>query len=154
MENIIIQRSQTPKEEPLPINMIYFNGQTEELFKTIDSHSTRYAVFVVDFFANWCAPCRRLGAVLPDIAAKHPHVMFIKINVEENRNLSNDFNVHILPTIKIFASQSGSIREISTIRGFNPKAITSQCEEYQKMYIPFVIIYDCNWTYENPPKST
>jgi thioredoxin len=54
---------------------------------------------VVDFYAEWCGPCKRLGSVLTKLAGKHTDVLFIKINVDEFKAVSDHYSIKSLPTL-------------------------------------------------------
>ena len=53
---------------------------------------------LVDFFANWCAPCR----VMDEIAEEHPEIKVCKVNVDEQPQLAARFSVESIPTLIAF----------------------------------------------------
>lgn len=56
---------------------------------------------LIDFFANWCAPCRMLTPVIEEIANEHPDVKVCKINVDEEAELAATFQVSSIPMLVV-----------------------------------------------------
>ncbi|MGI6714204.1 MAG: thioredoxin [Bacilli bacterium] len=75
---------------------------------------------LVDFYADWCGPCRMLGPVLDQIAEEHPGLAILKVNVDlpENRIVAQKFSVSSIPTMVQFKDG----KAVDTKVGFVPKA--------------------------------
>ena len=56
---------------------------------------------IVDFWAEWCGPCKMIGPVLQEIAEEEG-VKLLKINVDENKELSSAFNLTSIPAIMLY----------------------------------------------------
>lgn len=56
---------------------------------------------VVDFYANWCGPCRMILPYLEEIASEL-NVDIVKVNIDESPSIASDYNVMSIPTIIIF----------------------------------------------------
>ena len=54
---------------------------------------------VVDFWADWCGPCKMLAPVLEELEKAYPDVKFCKVNTDEEQVLSREFNVKSIPTL-------------------------------------------------------
>ena len=57
---------------------------------------------LVDFWAEWCGPCRMIGPVLEELSGDYPNVKFVKLNVDESPAVAQQFSVMNIPTILAF----------------------------------------------------
>ncbi len=58
----------------------------------------------VDFWAEWCGPCRMVGPVIEELASEYAgKINFVKVNVDENNELASKYNVFSIPTLAIFS---------------------------------------------------
>src|SRR5579864_4980074 len=81
---------------------------------------------VVDFWAEWCGPCKMLGPVLDEIAAEQAgRAKVAKVSVDENPDLAARFGIRSIPTLLYFAG--GELRE-QTVGVVSKKAIVSRLE--------------------------
>src|SRR6185295_14625981 len=81
---------------------------------------------VVDFWAEWCGPCKMLAPVLDEIAAEHAgRAKVVKINIDHNSNLAARFGIQAVPTLLYFAK--GKLRDRS-MGAAGKKAIVSRLE--------------------------
>ena len=59
---------------------------------------------IVEYWAQWCGPCRQLGPVLEAIAAEHAEAIdVVKINADENPQTTVKYGVMLVPTVNVFA---------------------------------------------------
>ena len=60
-------------------------------------------IVVVDFFANWCGPCRKLAPILEEVEGElNQKVKFAKINTDDNIEMAKQYQVSGLPTLLVF----------------------------------------------------
>ena len=72
---------------------------------------------VVDFWAEWCGPCKKLSPIIEEIAGERDDVTFAKVNVDDQRTLAAMFQVFSIPTVVIF---SGG-KKVEEFSGLRPK---------------------------------
>jgi len=77
------------------------------------------APVLLDFWAGWCTPCRMLAPILEEVSAAKPDLLIGKINVEEEPELAERFQILSIPTLILF--QNG--RTVKRISGVHPRDV-------------------------------
>ena len=72
----------------------------------------------MDFYADWCGPCKMVSPIIDEIAEENPQYVVGKINVDENPDLAMEFGVSTIPNLVVM--ENGVI--INQIAGARPKA--------------------------------
>lgn len=52
----------------------------------------------VDFYADWCGPCRMIAPIIENLSKVNTHIVFVKINVDEGQELARKYGVSAMPT--------------------------------------------------------
>ena len=76
-------------------------------------------ISVIDFYADWCGPCRMLAPVLAELETEYPEVKFCKVNVDNDRELDIEFNVKNIPMVAFV--RNNVFEDVSV--GFVPKDV-------------------------------
>ena len=72
---------------------------------------------LVDFYADWCGPCKMVSPIVDEIAAERTDITVGKLNVDESNSLAAKYNVMSIPTLIVFKVG----KENARIIGFSPK---------------------------------
>ena len=56
---------------------------------------------LIDFYADWCGPCRMVSPIVDKIASEHPEYLVCKVNVDDEPELANEFEVSSIPTLVV-----------------------------------------------------
>ncbi|MBK2356702.1 thioredoxin [Francisella hispaniensis] len=78
--------------------------------KLIDN--TNKAV-LVDFYADWCGPCKTLAPILDQLSKDYTKAVIVKVNVDENQSLAAKFAIRSIPTLIIFKNG----KQVETLMG-------------------------------------
>ena len=104
--------------EPIPLNDSNF-----------DLEKNKFPLMLVDFWTTWCGPCKIISPIIEQLAKEYSgKIVFAKINVDENHQLSNRFGIQSIPTMIIF--KYGEV--VDRIIGALPKV---QIENKLKIYL-------------------
>ena len=104
---------------------------TKDLEKVIPLNATQWGEKVlnsdipvlVDFWAEWCGPCRMVGPIVEQLAQSlKGKVKVSKLNVDQNQDIAEKYNIQSIPSLVLFKNGN----EIARIVGFSPK------EKYEK----------------------
>ena len=77
----------------------------EELFET--KVKTSADKVLIDFYADWCGPCKMLAPILHEIEAEYPGLIIAKINVDETPSLAIKYGIQSIPTVLVM--QNGEV---------------------------------------------
>ena len=86
--------------------------RNDEFLETIKEGNT-----LVDFYADWCGPCKMLGPVLEELSEENTDVKFIKVNVDDENELAHKYGIMSIPAVFFF--KDGEV--VSSSVGFRGK---------------------------------
>lgn len=73
----------------------------ESLEKTIVEND----IVIIDFWAEWCGPCKSFSPIYEEVSEKHPDIVFAKVNTEVEQGIAAHFQIRSIPTLMIFREQ-------------------------------------------------
>ena len=73
---------------------------------------------LVDFYADWCGPCRMVAPIVEEIAAENADVVVAKVNVDDSPELASEFGVFSIPTLVVLKDGKVAAKSV----GAKPKA--------------------------------
>jgi len=97
--------------------MAVINTQGSEF----ESLITKNEIVLVDFWAEWCAPCKQFAVVYDKVSELYPEIVFAKVNVEQEAELADTFEIRSIPFLMVFKkgiliyAESGSMPESTLI---------------------------------------
>ncbi|KAL7006235.1 Elongation of fatty acids protein 2 [Cystobasidiomycetes sp. EMM_F5] len=106
------------------------NGQvinigSVQAFDTLLTRAKALPVFI-DFSAEWCGPCKVISPVFEKLAKAHPKAVFLKVDVDDQRELAQRYNITAMPTFIFLVNGD----KVGSIRGADVKGLTEAIEKH------------------------
>jgi len=88
----------------------------------------------VDFYADWCPPCKRMAPLVEELEKQYPNVQFLKVNVDENHELTMKYNVMSIPTFSTFKENRPIENAVGAQKVEYLKDMLYRAKEYNPFY--------------------
>ncbi len=111
--------------------------------ETFEATVTADGITLVDFWAEWCGPCKMFGPIFEEAATENPDITFAKVDTEAEQDLAGALRIMSIPTLMIFRdgvqlfSQPGALPKtalddlISQVRALDMDAIRAEIAEQE-----------------------
>ncbi|HIP94337.1 MAG TPA: thioredoxin [Leucothrix sp.] len=73
--------------------------------QTFEETIEKNDIVIIDFWAEWCGPCKSFSPIYEDVSKKHDDIVFGKIDTETEQELAGHFQIRSIPTLMIFREQ-------------------------------------------------
>ena len=126
--NFILQResqkvlSKGSEETTQKENNIQILKITEENFESEVLQSDK--TVLIDFYADWCGPCKVLSPIVEEFASENPDIKVVKVNVDEAQNLAINYEVMSIPTLVVIKDGKEVNRRIGVINKTDLMSLT------------------------------
>ena len=95
---------------------------TEENFESEVLQSDK--TVLIDFYADWCGPCKVLSPIVEEFASENPDIKVVKVNVDEAQNLAINYEVMSIPTLVVIKDGKEVNRRIGVINKTDLMSLT------------------------------
>lgn len=104
----------------------------------LDATIREHDIVLIDFWAEWCGPCKSFAPTFEKVAERHPDIAFGKVDIESEQAVAQQFGIRSIPTLAIFREQTlimleaGAMPEstleqaIETVRGLDMEQVKAE----------------------------
>ncbi|XP_069692817.1 thioredoxin-2 isoform X2 [Periplaneta americana] len=85
------------------------------------------ALIVVDFFAQWCGPCKLIAPKIEELATEYPDVIFLKVDVDECEDIAAEYEITAMPTFVFIKNK----KKVDAFSGANADMVKQYITKYK-----------------------
>lgn len=99
---------------------------TQDNFETVINQKE---IIIMDFWAEWCGPCKSFSPIFTEVAEKNPDIIFAKINIDKETELATAFAVRSIPQIVIMKQDTVLYSESGTMPASSLQNLIDQAKK-------------------------
>mmetsp|Transcript_9873 Transcript_9873/g.29113 ORF Transcript_9873/g.29113 Transcript_9873/m.29113 type:complete len:147 (-) Transcript_9873:950-1390(-) len=99
--------------------MVQHLATKEDFDRTLQQAAAEGKTVVIDFTATWCGPCNMIAPAFEALATEFKHVVFVKVDVDNNQETAQAEGIRAMPTFKAYRDS----KEVGMVRGANEQAL-------------------------------
>lgn len=96
LKEMLAQQAEKESEAQVKPEVMELTGENFDRVTSSDNPT------LVDFWAEWCGPCKTMHPVFESLSKKYPSIQFARVNVDNNQNIAMKYNVQSIPTFIMF----------------------------------------------------
>ena len=77
-----------------------------DLELVLDVAQTEGKSVIIDFFATWCVPCKKIAPEFEKLSQSNPNIIFVKTDIDIAQDIAEQFNIQSIPTFAVFKNKS------------------------------------------------
>ena len=104
-ENVALDNQEEVKEMVIKVNSENFETEVLNSKKTV----------LIDFYADWCGPCKMLSPIVEQVASENTNVKVVKINIDDEQDLAINYGVMSIPTLVVIKNGQETDRVVGLI---------------------------------------
>ncbi|MGN1311241.1 MAG: thioredoxin [Clostridia bacterium] len=104
-ENVALDNQEEVKEMVIKVNSENFETEVLNSEKTV----------LIDFYADWCGPCKMLSPIVEQVASENTNVKVVKINIDDEQDLAINYGVMSIPTLVVIKNGQETDRVVGLI---------------------------------------
>ena len=103
--NVVIENTVISEDSVIVVNKDNFETEVLNSEKRV----------LIDFYADWCGPCNRLFPLVNKVASENKDIKVVRIDVDQNEDLMNQYNVRSIPTLVVIEKGKEINRQVGLI---------------------------------------
>lgn len=84
-------------------------------------------ITLLDFYADWCGPCKKLEPFLQELQSTYPSINITKVNIDTEKEITEKYNINVIPTIIILDESN---KTLSKIEGYDTIKLTNEIKKF------------------------